>query len=112
MIFVPFQEILNSEHLHDLIAEMVDHLDRDAPGGGFLEGTGGVAVERFPGFFVDLGFEGGLERRVGIVGAQEIGVADEEALFVVVGVDEPAGDAFGAVAAAPRRCWDGRHPRR
>ena len=26
-------------------------------------------------------------------------MADEEALFVVVGVDEPAGDAFGAVAA-------------
>jgi hypothetical protein len=26
-------------------------------------------------------------------------VADEEALFVVVGVDEPAGDSFGTVAA-------------
>ena len=26
-------------------------------------------------------------------------MADEEAFFVVVGVDEPAGDAFGAVAA-------------
>jgi len=26
-------------------------------------------------------------------------VADKEAFFVVVGVDEPAGDAFGAVAA-------------
>ena len=26
-------------------------------------------------------------------------MADEEAFFVVVGVDEPAGDAFGAVGA-------------
>ena len=34
-----------------------------------------------------------------IVGAQEIGVADEEALLVVAGVDEPAGDALRTVAA-------------
>ena len=43
---------------------------------------------------MDLGLEGGLERLVGVVGAEEVGVADEEALF-----DEPAGDAVGAVAA-------------
>ena len=36
---------------------------------------------------------------VRVVRAQEIGVADEEAFLVVVGVDEPAGDAVGAVAA-------------
>jgi hypothetical protein len=35
---------------------------------------------------------------VRVVGAEEVGVADEEAFFVVVGVDEPAGDAVGAVA--------------
>ena len=40
-----------------------------------------------------------LSALVGIVRAQEVGVADEEALLVVVGVDEPAGDALGAVAA-------------
>ncbi len=51
------------------------------------------------GFFVDLGFESGLESLVGIVRTQEGGVADEEALFVVVGVNEPTGDALGAVAA-------------
>jgi hypothetical protein len=81
---------------------MIDDLDRDAAGGGFVEGAGGVAMERFPGFCVDLGFEGGFERRVGIVGAQEICVADEEALFVVVGIDEPTGDATGAIAAHRR----------
>ena len=36
---------------------------------------------------------------VGVAGAQEVGVADEEALLVVVGVDEPAGDALRPVAA-------------
>ena len=55
-------------------------------------------MERRPGFCVDLGFERGLQRAVGIVRAEEVGVADEEAFFVVVGVDEPAGDAVGAVA--------------
>ena len=62
-----------------------------------------VAVQRRPGFFVDLRFQRGLQRAVGIVGAEEVGVADEEAFFVVVGVDEPAGDAVGAVADGLRR---------
>ena len=35
---------------------------------------------------------------VGIVRAEEVGLADEEAFFVVVGVDEPAGNTVGAVA--------------
>ena len=39
-----------------------------------------------------------LRALYGIVRAEEVGVADEEALLVVVGVDEPAGDAVGAVA--------------
>ena len=78
---------------------MVDYFDGDAAGGGAVEGAGGVAVEGFPGFAVDLGLEGGLKRLVGVVGTEEVGVANEEALLVVVGIDEPAGDAVGAVAA-------------
>ncbi len=31
--------------------------------------------------------------------AEEVGVTNEEAFFVVVGVDEPTGDAVGSVAA-------------
>lgn len=77
---------------------MIDHLHRDAAGSGFVEGAGGVAVEGGPGVGVDFGLEGGLEGLVGVVGAEEVGVADEEGFFVVVGVDEPAGDAVGAVA--------------
>ena len=52
-----------------------------------------------PGVLVDLGAEGGLQGLVGVASAQEVGVADEEALLVVVGVDEPAGDALRPVAA-------------
>jgi len=77
---------------------VIDHLDRDTAGFGFLKSARGIAVEGGPGFFVDLGLEGGLQSAVGIVRAEEVGMTDKEAFFVVVGVDEPAGDAFGAVA--------------
>ena len=65
---------------------------------GFIERSRCVAVQGRPGFFVDLGLKCGLQRTVGVVGAEEVGVADKEAFFIVVGVDEPAGDAVGAVA--------------
>lgn len=48
------------EHLHYLVPQMVDDLDRDAPGGGLVERSRGVAVERGPGVGVDFGFERGL----------------------------------------------------
>lgn len=47
---------------------MVDHFDGDAPGDGFSERSGDIAVERGPGFLIDLGFKRGFERFVGIVG--------------------------------------------
>ncbi len=55
-------------------------------------------MEGSPCFGVNLGFEGGLERTVRVIRAGEIGVADEEAFSVVVGVYEPASYAFGAIA--------------
>ena len=79
---------------------MIDNLDRDlAFIGRFLEGDGFVGVERAPGGFVDFGAEGAFEFVVGFVGACEVGVADDEGFFVVVGVDEPAGDVVGGVGA-------------
>ena len=89
----------NLENLHNLIPEVIDHLDGDPSGDRPGERPGGVAVQRFPGFPVDFGFEGGLEGFVRVVGAEEVSVAHEEALFVVVGIDEPAGDAVSVVAA-------------
>ena len=78
---------------------MVDDFDGDAAGLGFGEGSGGVAVERFPGFPVDFGFERRLEGFVRVVCAEKVCVPHEKALLVVVGVDEPTGDTVCAVAA-------------
>ena len=56
-------------------------------------------MQRLPGVLVDFGFQRRLQRPVWIVGTEEVGVADEEALLVVVGVDEPAGNIVGRVRA-------------
>jgi hypothetical protein len=87
---------------------VVDHLDGDAAARGAREGPRDGRVQRGPGGLVDVGAEGALELVVWIVGAQEVGVADEELLVVVGGVDEPAGDVVGRVAAndAGRRVID------
>ena len=80
-------------------------------GGGVVEGARGAAVQRAPGVAVDFGLEGGLERLVGVVGAKEVGVPDKEALFVVVDVDEPAGDAVGvSLRISPVLGWDTSTP--
>jgi len=55
---------------------MIDHFHGDAAGLRFVEGARGVTVESGPGLFIDFGFESGLERFVGIIGAEEVGVAD------------------------------------
>ena len=85
----------NPEHLQDFIPEVVDNLDGDLARLGGVEGVALGAVEGRPLGLVDLGAEGALELAVGVVGAEEVGVADEEALAVVVGVDESAGDVVG-----------------
>ena len=54
-------------------------------------------MQRLPGFPVDFGLESRPEGFVGVVGAEEVSVANEEALLVVVGVNEPASDTVGAV---------------
>ena len=78
---------------------MIDHLHGNSAGFRFVERPGQVAVQGGPGFLIYFGLQGRLESLVGVVGAQEVGVADEETFFVVVGIDEPAGDAFGPVGA-------------
>ena len=64
---------------------MVNHLHCDAAVLGLVEGAGGVAVEGGPGFFVDLGFQGGFEGFVGIVCAEEVGFLVSEGSDVLVG---------------------------
>lgn len=76
---------------------MIDDLRGDAATFGFLERPVGVAVESVPGLRGRFWPCGGFQCAVGIVGEQEGGMADENALLVVVGIDEPAGDAVGLV---------------
>jgi len=46
----PGTPLINLEHLHHLIAQVVDHFHRDPAALWFVERPAGVAVERFPGF--------------------------------------------------------------
>ena len=78
---------------------MIDHLHGDAAGWRLGKRNGRVAVERLPGLWIDLGFEGSLQALVRIVLAKEVGLAHKEALVVVVATDEPAGNVVGLVAA-------------
>jgi hypothetical protein len=45
--------LLYIKNFHDFIAEVIDDLNSDAARFGFGEGAGDVAVEAFPGFFVE-----------------------------------------------------------
>ena len=63
--------LFHPKYLHYLVAQVVDHLNRNAAGLGFVKRARGVAVERVPGVFVDFGFEGRSEGLVRIAGAQE-----------------------------------------
>src|SRR5439155_22365935 len=90
---------INTKYLHHFVPKMIDHLHGEAAALRDREGPRDFAVERRPDVRIDLRLERGLERAVRIVLAEEVRVADEEALFVVVGMDEPAGDAAASVAA-------------
>ena len=87
---------------------MIDDLDREAAGLWLVERARGVVVQRLSGLRVDLRLQRRLQRLVGVVGAEEIGVADEAAVFVVIGVDEPAREALGTLSTGirPRQKWN------
>lgn len=48
-----------------------------------------------PGSLIDLGTQSTLEFLIRFFGTGEVGVADEETIAVVVGVDKSAGEVFG-----------------
>ena len=80
---------------------MVHHLHGDLPRLRRVEGDARRAVELAPFPFVDLGLQGLLEPLVRLLGAEEVGVPQEEALAVVIGVDEPRGDVVRAAGSDP-----------
>ena len=90
---------IHLEHFHFLVAEVIDYFHGDAARLGFTKRSGGVAVQSFPGFLVDLDLQCGFEGFIRIVRSQKISVPDKEALLIVIGVDEPASDALSSVTA-------------
>jgi len=92
---VPFWLIGNIVNLEYLIPIMIDDLDGNLAGIRAVEGAARGSVKLFPCFLVDLGLEGLTQPFIGLVRAGEIGVADKEALSVVIGVDKPTGDVTG-----------------
>lgn len=87
---------------------MVNHLDGDAARFRLRKGTGSIAVQARPGIFIDFSFECSFQSFIRVIRAEKIGVAHEEAFFVVVRIDEPAGDSVRGIAAnlARRRIED------
>ena len=92
----------NPKHLQHLIPVVVDYLHGDLAGVGPVKGAALGGVQFRPSRFIHLGLERPLQLLIRLVAAREIGVADEEALTVVIGVDEPAGDVGGGKVAGDR----------
>ena len=78
---------------------MVNDFDGNLAGLGLVEGAADGGIKGLPGRLIYIGPEGAFELFVGLIGTGEIGVADEEALAVAIGVNEPAGDVVGAAVA-------------
>ena len=89
---------LYPKHLHHLISKVIDDFDGNPPDAGFSNGREVSLWSVSHASTVNLRFQRRLERFVGVVRAEEIGVTHEKTLRVIVGIDEPAGDAVGAVA--------------
>lgn len=83
-----FTPALDSEHLHHLIPQTINHLHRNPAGLRFRERRRLIAAERGPGFDINFWQQCRLESIVGIIGSQEVGVAHEEAFFVGDGRDK------------------------
>src|SRR5690606_5995743 len=91
--------LLHPKHLHYLIPQMIYHLHCNSPRLRLRKGPGCIAVKRFPGFLVDLGFERSTQGIIAIIGSQEVRVTDKETFLVIVGVNEPARDALRTVTS-------------
>ena len=79
---------------------MVDDLNGNATAFGFGEGARGSAAKGFPGVFVDFSPQGSFECLIRVrAGAGEVSLTHKEALFVVIRIHKPAGDAVRIVGA-------------
>src|SRR5438105_11825528 len=92
--------LCNLVHLHHLVTVVTDDLDRNFACCGFWEWPACDPIEGFPRFVIDLRPQRLAQLFIWVCRAlpSEVGVANEECLSVVVGVDEPTRDVVrGAV---------------
>lgn len=78
---------------------MVDDLHGDPAAGGLRESAGDGRVHLAPRGLVDFRLQRALEPVVRVL-ADEVGLSDEEALLVIVVIDEPSGDIVLQVGPA------------
>src|SRR5205823_580226 len=91
--------------LKDFVAVVVDNLQSDLACRWLWERTAVRAVEHCPGVLVDVRPKRSLQLVVGIVTPDEVRMANEEALAVVVRVDEPASNVFCRMASNDSGGW-------
>ena len=68
---------------------MIDDLHRDPPGFGSRERARCVAIKRSPRIGVNFRLQRRFKGAIGVASTEEIRVSNEEALLVVVRIDEP-----------------------
>src|SRR5262245_15797361 len=77
------------KNFHDLITHVIDHLHGNTALRWLVERTRCIAVQRCPGFEIDLRFQGRFQCIVGIVRTEELGMADEEAKICAPKIRRP-----------------------
>src|SRR5450759_1411174 len=77
----------DSEHLHDFITKVINHLDGDSSLLRPVEWARGVAIQARPRIGIDLGLQCCFQRAIRVVRSQEIRVANEKTFLVVIGVN-------------------------
>ena len=78
------------EHLHHLVAKVINDLHRNPSGFRLVKWTGGRLPKRGPSILVNLCLQRSLKCSVGILPTEEVGLSHEETLLVVVRIDKPA----------------------
>ena len=78
---------------------MVDDLHGKLARFGLVERSAHRSVQTAPSGFVDLCPQHSFEFGIWFLGSCEVGVAHEEALAVVIGIDESAGNVVGGGTA-------------
>ena len=68
---------------------MIDDFYSNASCLWLREWAGDITIQTFPCFFINLCFQRTFQVFIWIIRPKKIGMTDKEALFVIVGINEP-----------------------